>query len=63
MEIEIKKVRDISYDDAEIEIYEYIHDADHYVYVSELAEKLCIDLEIIEDIHHKIIQMRMDSYI
>ena len=54
MDIEIKNVRNISYDDAELEISRYIHNSDHYVYVSELAENLCIDLELIEKIHNKI---------
>lgn len=54
MSFEIKNVRDISYDDAEKEIYNYILRADHYVNISELAEELNIDLTFVIKVYNKI---------
>ena len=46
-EIVIVQLRETSYDDAKIEIIEYIKDAGRKVYISEIAEKLRLDIEVI----------------
>ena len=50
-EIVIVPLRELSYNDAKKEISEYIKRAgDRKVYISELAEELLIDFELIEEI-------------
>lgn len=50
-EIVIVPLRELSYNDAKKEISEYIKKAgDRKVYISELAEELLIDFELIEEI-------------
>lgn len=50
-EIVIVPIRELSYDDAKKEISEYIKRAGYRkVYISELAEELLIDFELIEEI-------------
>ena len=50
-EIVIVPLRELSYNDAKKEISEYIKRAgDRNVYISELAEELLIDFELIEEI-------------
>ncbi len=59
-DIEVIQVRDLSYEDAEKEIIEYLQKAGkRKVYVSEIVEKLRLDIEISSDILHKLrCQMR-----
>lgn len=50
-EITITPVKELSYNDAKREIIEYIHNnGNRRVYVSEIAENLVIDFDLIEDI-------------
>lgn len=49
-EISIVELREISYEDAKIEITEYIRDAGRKVPISELAEKLRISIEVIDQV-------------
>ena len=50
-EIVIVPLRELSYNDAKKEILEYIKRAgDRKVYISELAEELLTDFELIEEI-------------
>ena len=52
MSIIIMSPRDISFEDAEKEIHEYIAKAgNRTVYISELAEELNIDMDLIAKIH------------
>ncbi len=54
-DIEVVRVRDLSYEDAEKEIIEYLQKAGkRKVYVSEIVEKLRLDIEISSDILHKL---------
>ena len=46
-DIEIHPLRNLTYQEAKKEISEYIDAADHEVYLSELAEKLRIDIDAI----------------
>ena len=49
--IEIMNVREIPRDYAKIEIAAYIHNAENRkVYISEIVEKLCLDIELVKDI-------------
>lgn len=53
-DIEIVPVRDLSYEDAEKEIMEYLKKAGkRRVYVSEIVKKLRLDIELVADILHK----------
>ena len=59
-EITIIPIRKLSYDDAKREIQAYIHKMGYRkVYVSEIAEKLVIDFDLIEDILEDI---KKDTY-
>jgi hypothetical protein len=50
-EIEIVQVRELSYEDAEREIVEYVRNAgNRKVYASEIAEALVIDFDLIEEV-------------
>lgn len=49
-EIIIVQLREPSYEEAKMEIVEYIKDAGRKVYISELAEKLRLDIELIMQI-------------
>lgn len=53
-DIEIVPVRNLSYEDAEKEIIAYLQKAGkRRVYVSEIVEKLRLDIELVADILHK----------
>lgn len=53
-DIEIVPVRNLSYKDAEKEIMEYLQKAGkRRVYISEIVEKLRLDIELVTDIFHK----------
>lgn len=49
-QIIIVQLREPSYEEAKMEIIEYIRDAGRKVYISELAEKLRLDIELIMQI-------------
>lgn len=50
----IVQLRDLSYEDAEKEILDYLQNAGkRRVYVSEIVEKLSLDIELVADILHK----------
>lgn len=52
--IVITRLRDLSYEDAEKEIKDYLQKAGkRRVYVSEIVEKLRLDIELVADILHK----------
>ena len=60
-EIMIVPLRELSYSDAKKEISEYIKKAgDRRVYISELAEELLIDFELIEEIIEELEMCKMD---
>ena len=51
MTIEIMNVREIPRDYAKIEIANYINNIrDRKVYISEIVEELCLDIELVENI-------------
>lgn len=53
--IEIVNIREIPRDYAKIEIAKYIDSAgDRKVYISEIVEELCLDIELVEDIMEEI---------
>lgn len=50
-EMEIVQVRELSYDDAKKEIIEYAENAgNRRVYISEVVEKLRLDIELVEKV-------------
>jgi hypothetical protein len=50
-DIEIVSVRNLPYEDAEKEIIEYLQKAGtRKVYISEIVEKLRLDIELVEEI-------------
>jgi hypothetical protein len=52
--IVIVQLRDLSYEDAEKEILEYLQNAGkRKVYISEIVKKLRLDIELVADILHK----------
>lgn len=53
--IEIVNIREIPRDYAKIEITKYINNAgDRKVYISEIVEELCLDIELVESIVEEI---------
>jgi hypothetical protein len=53
-DIEILPVRNLSYEDAEKEIITHLQNAGkRRVYISEIVEKLRLDIELVADIVHK----------
>jgi DNA-directed RNA polymerase specialized sigma subunit len=53
-DIEIVPVRNLSYEDAEKEIIEYLQKAGkRRVYISEIVKKLRLDIELVAEILHK----------